>query len=229
MCGRYSIKTDEDQLCLRFKAGSSKESLKPRYNSAPSQNLPVIPNESPKKIALYRWGLIPHWAKDEKIGYKMINARAETLLEKSTFKLSLKKQRCLVLADGFYEWKKEGSFKTPYRILLKSEEPFAFAGLWASWYDSKGKETRSFTIITIEPNSLISKIHNRMPAILLPENEEIWLDPDVSEEKALKLLKPYPAKLMQAYPVSKLVNSPKNDIPEILQPAEKETKTKKSK
>lgn len=215
MCGRYSITSTETDLTRRFGAELGVESVKVRYNAAPSQDLPVIANTAPTRIMLYRWGLIPSWAKDNSIGNRMINARAETIAEKPAFRKAIRTQRCLALADGFYEWKKTPRGKNPYRIALKNNEPFAFAGVWESWMDEKGHGIRSFAIITVEPNSLLAEIHNRMPAILLRQNENVWLS-EISLSEALAMLLPYPAELMEAYPVSKLVSSPSNDFVEVI-------------
>ncbi len=163
------------------------------------------------------WGLIPSWAKDPSIGNKMINARAETLLEKPSFKRLVGKRRCLVLTDGFYEWRKEGKRKVPMRMLLKTRELFAFAGLWDRWKKPDGNEFQSFTIITIDANDLLRPIHDRMPVILGRDGEEKWLNPDLKDpSELLPLLKPYPSELMEAYDVSPLVNSPRNDRPECI-------------
>jgi putative SOS response-associated peptidase YedK len=164
-----------------------------------------------------RWGLIPSWAKDESIGSRMINARAETLAEKPSFKGLLRSKRCLIVADGFYEWKQENGSKIPMYMTLKSGEPFAFAGLWDLWKSPDGEHIRSCTIITTEPNDLVAPIHNRMPAILLPGAYADWLDPDMRDEQALShWLAPYPAEEMTARPVSRLVNDPKRDSPELI-------------
>ena len=211
MCGRYTITTSPQQLALRFGASEPAEGLEPRYNAAPSQRLPVITNDHPSEIELFRWGLIPFWAKDPKIGYRMINARLETADSKPSFREAWKKRRCLVLADGFYEWQKTPDGKVPTRITLHDEEPFAMAGLWESWHDPEGEELRTFTILTTEPNELLAPIHNRMPVILQPDYEREWLS-GVTDEVALsELLGPYPADEMAAYPVSSRVGSPKHD------------------
>ncbi|MCH8904692.1 MAG: SOS response-associated peptidase [Bacteroidetes bacterium] len=219
MCGRSSITKSQKELEERFGATFySDEILKydPNYNAAPSQNLPVITNEDSDLIQLYRWGLIPFWSKDKSISYKMINARAETLMEKPSYKTLIKRKRCLVLADGFYEWMKKDGGKIPYRVTMKDENAFAFAGLWDVW--NKEETIYSFTIITLKPNKMMANIHDRMPAILLPEEEKLWIDPELSGDDAMKLLNPYPDDAMKAYPVSKLVNSPGNNEPDILKP-----------
>ena len=221
MCGRYTITADPKQLAERFDAQlPPADSLQPRFNAAPSQDLPTLLNgDTDRVIQMLHWGLIPHWSKEPKTNYSMINARAETLESKPIFKQALEKRRCLVLADSFYEWQKLGKDKTPMRIMLKSAEPFAFAGLWETWKDPDGGMLCSFTIVTTTPNDLTAPIHNRMPVILLPENEEIWLDNKAGMEAWTSLLQPYPADLMRAYPVSSQVNSPANDNPQVAQPA----------
>ncbi len=222
MCGRYSLTQGVEVLQLRFAFMEEDFDLKPRYNIAPSQNAPVVMVEDEgRRLRMMRWGLVPSWAKEASIGNKMINARSETLAEKPSFKKSLKQRRCLVLADGFYEWQapKEGKGrKTPMRILLKSREPFAFAGLWDLWKDPDGDELLSFTIITTQANDLIKGIHERMPVILAPEEEEIWLNAGSDQtDRLLSLLDPYPAKAMDVYEVSTAVNSPSNDRPECIE------------
>lgn len=208
------------KLAERFGFEPLSTEFHPRYNIAPGQEVPVVRRSSPKILEFMHWGLIPSWAKDKKIGYKMINARAESLLEKPSFKRPFQRRRCLVPTDGFYEWKKnEGKEgKIPYRITMKNRELFAFAGLWDIWRDPEGSELHSFTIITTEANELLKPIHNRMPVILRPEAEEAWLDIEGMEIASLqKLLKPYASKELLAYPVGKLVNSPRNDSPQCIQ------------
>ncbi|MCC7446715.1 MAG: SOS response-associated peptidase [Anaerolineae bacterium] len=222
MCGRYTITADPTQLAERFNAALPSELIQPRFNVAPTQSLPVLLNEGEREIQLLRWGLIPRWAKEPSNDYSMINARAETLEEKNTYRDAFRKRRCLVLADSFYEWQKTPDVKTkvPMRIMLKSGQPFAFAGLWETWKDHEtGELIRSFTIVTTTPNDLVEPIHNRMPAILLPELENEWINDDTGPDVWRDLLKPYPADLMTAYPVSRRVNSPANDDPSLLQPA----------
>lgn len=218
MCGRFSIFADPERLAERFAASLPPEGLVPRYNAAPTQNLPVILNEEAGAIQLLRWGLVPFWAKDPSIGNRMINARAETLAEKPSFRNALHKRRCLVLADGFYEWQQTTHGKVPMRITLESGAPFAFAGLWETWRSPEGETLRTFTIITTEPNALLAPIHNRMPALLLPEHEQLWLDDRAHQEAWLDALRPYPADRMAAYPVSTRINSPANDDPAVVAP-----------
>jgi putative SOS response-associated peptidase YedK len=218
MCGRFSIFTPIQELKQRFNADPPDEAVMPRYNAAPGQNMIVIPMSDPNKMHLCKWGLIPHWAKDEKIGYKMINARAESLKEKPAFRGSLQKGRCLVLADGFYEWSVEAGKKVPYRIELSNRKPFAMAGLSSHWKNEKGKEIDSFTIITTEANKIVGTIHNRMPVILNREWERKWLDPLMDVKETDRLLIAYSGNDMEIYPISTLVNSPKNDIAAIIEP-----------
>jgi len=217
MCGRFTIFADPDRLAERFQAALPADGLQPRYNAAPTQYLPVILNDGPPAIQLLQWGLVPFWAKDPSIGSRMINARAETLAEKPAFRAALKKRRCLVLADGFYEWQKTPTGKQPMRITLASGEPFAMAGLWETWDAPDGSLLRTFTIVTGEPNELVAAIHNRMPTILLPEHEALWLDNAAEPAIWLDILRPYPAERMAAYPVSRRVNHVANDDPGLVE------------
>lgn len=221
MCGRYTYTTSLAPGEVVFPDGEAAINLNPRYNVAPSQYAPVIPQHDPENLYLYRWGLIPFWAKDRSIGYKMINARSETIREKASYKGPFKKQRCLVLADGFYEWKKVGKAKQPYRMVLATGEPFHFAGLYAQWKDPEGRIVPSFTILTTEPNALVAPIHNRMPVILSQEALDIWLHPQADELDLLNLLKPLPEELMEAYPVSTAVGNPRNDSEELIKEIER--------
>jgi len=220
MCGRYSISIPAEQLAQRFDAIVPPEITQPHYNASPTQDLPVLLNEGEREVQLMRWGLIPFWSKDPTTGYKMINARVETLDEKPAYREPLKKRRCLVLADGFYEWQKTaGGKKIPMRIMLKSGEPFAFAGLWENWKNADGEWLRTFTIITGKPNEVVAPIHDRMPTILLPEHEKVWLDNDAGLDAWHDVLRPYPADLMKAYPVSTRINIVTNDDPSLTAPA----------
>jgi len=215
MCGRFSISKEKDEIEERFEIHIDPAMFTKNYNAAPSQILPVITNEDPEQASFHKWGLIPYWAKDESIGNKLINARGETIAEKPSFRDAAEKRRCLVVTDGFYEWQRSGSEKQPYRITLNDESLFSFAGLWESWGAPDGRDVRTFTIITTEPNKLMKPIHNRMPVMLTPENERVWLS-DEPLEDILHLLKPYKENKMNAYPVSKRVNSPKNNDISIL-------------
>lgn len=219
MCGRFTLTADTKKLTEAFAGYQIPETLPPRYNVAPSQPVAVIANNGQHKLEFFQWGLIPGWVKDPAIGNRMINARAETLAEKPAFKNAYKRRRCLVLADGFYEWQKVNGGKTPMYIRLAGGEPFGLAGLWESWHGPDESLVLSCTIITTNPNSLLADIHNRMPVILPPAAYELWLDPaERSPAQLDNLLKPYPAEAMTAYPVSTLVNNPKNDQPECMAP-----------
>jgi len=217
MCGRYGFVPGEN-FYNRFEIHNRLDNLEPHYNIAPGQLVPVITRSSPNQVILMKWGLIPHWAKDPRIGYKMINARAETLNEKPTFKYSLKNHRCLIPTSGFYEWKHIGEDKIPFYIRLKGKDMFAFAGLYDIWKDAEGYPLKTFTIITTSPNEFMSTIHHRMPVILTEEAEDIWLDQSLTDiDKLLALLTPTTAE-MESIKVSKLVNNPNNDSPEIIKP-----------
>ena len=213
MCGRFSLSANEAELNLRFELEGGEAPYVPRYNGAPTQMLAVITGEKPHRLSYHRWGLIPPWAKDISIGNKMINARAETITEKASFRTPLFSKRCLVPADGFYEWQQDTG-KQPYRIFVKSSALFAMAGLWERWKSPAGEVVESFNIITTEANEFMKPIHNRMPVILKREDEKTWLGSKDSAE-ILKLLRPYPAEDMDAYPVSKLVNSIRNEGKEV--------------
>jgi putative SOS response-associated peptidase YedK len=221
MCGRFTLTTDQKKLAESFAEFEAPAELSPRYNIAPSQPVAVVANNSQNKIEFFQWGLVPSWAKDPGIGNRLINARSETLAEKPSFKNAYKRRRCLVLADGFYEWRKDpaGKTKTPMYIQLTSGQPFAFAGLWESWHGADGSNILSCTIITTAPNEFMAEIHNRMPVILPPNTCAQWLDPaERAPDQLNDLLKPYPADLMKAHPVSKFVNNPQNDTPECIIP-----------
>ena len=225
MCGRFTLRTDPETLTETFPGFTTlaADEMSPRYNIAPSQPIAVVANNGENKVEFFQWGLIPSWAKDPKIGNRMINARAETLAEKPSFRTPYKRRRCLVLTDGFYEWKAEpgSKSKTPFYIRLKSEKPFAFAGLWEAWSPNIDDDPLlSCTIITTSPNALMETIHRRMPVILEPDAYNLWLDPSDQSPKQLDgLLTAYPAEEMEAYPVSRLVNRPSNDSPDCITPA----------
>ena len=232
MCGRFTLTVDPAELQAAFPNFSFPLQYAPRYNIAPTQPVMVLPNNGKLTADFYLWGLIPIWAKEPDIASRLINARAETLAEKSAFRGAYKYKRCLIPADGFYEWKSQpGSrLKTPYHIRLASGKPFAFAGLWDEWLAPDGSEVRSCTIITTEPNALMATIHNRMPVILPPSAYAQWLDPAAQRPEALqKLLTQYPAEEMTAHSVSTQVNSPANNEPELIVPipADKTTRDPK--
>ena len=221
MCGRFVRKEENVLLESRFGGNAGGVLLKPEYNVAPSQDCPVVTVEGDRRVlGLMRWGLVPAWAGDVKIGYRMINARAETVAGKQSFKTLLKKSRCLVPASGFYEWKKlPGGGKTPYFIGLRGGSPFAFAGLWTVWHAGSEDELRSFTILTTSANDLMAPIHDRMPVILHEKDEARWLDPELSRsEDILPLLGPYPSDAMECWEVSPYVNSYKNKGEECIRP-----------
>lgn len=218
MCGRYGF-TPGDDFYERFDVENRLERLDSHYNVAPGYDMPVITGNSHNRVTLMRWGLIPFWAKDPKIGYRMINARAESLKEKPAFRKPLRSQRCIVPASGFYEWKKLPDERLPYYIKPKKDDMFALAGLFDTWTDEDGHEIKSYTIITTGPNDILVPIHNRMPAILDKKNESVWLGNDGQDiDKIISVLKPYPDNRMEAYPVSKMVNSPANDSREVISP-----------
>lgn len=216
MCGRTSLYLPQSVVESRFDA-EAVEPLEPRYNIAPSQDLPVITNTAPKAIDQFEWGFLPAWADSPEESYRPINARSETAAEKPMFRDSFEEKRCLVLADGFYEWQAadEGS-KQPYRVQRGDEQPFAMAGLWSEW-QANGTSLETVTILTTDANDLIEPIHDRMPVILPESHERDWLDP---EADPADLLQPYPEDDLEAYPISTAVNSPANDSPEILEPVE---------
>lgn len=218
MCGRFIIMSDLEHIQLAFPIDHVNAEVKPSYNLAPTQPVAaIVRREGKNNLEMMRWGLIPVWAKDVSIGAKMINARAETLAEKPSFKRPLKSQRCLIVADGFYEWQKEGAKKIPMFIRLKDEQPFGFAGLYDVWKSPEGKSLTTCTIITTTPNKLMEPIHDRMPVILPASAYSHWLDPanqDLGE--LMSLLRPYPASKMVAYPVSTAVNSPRNNSAELI-------------
>ena len=214
MCGRYTLKTPPAELAELFGLGDP-PALAPRYNIAPTQPVPAVRSSAGdgREWALLRWGLVPGWADDPSVGNRMINARAETVAAKAAFRNALKNRRCLVAADGFYEWKREGRQKQPFHIRLRGGGPFAFAGLWERWTKG-GEPLESCTFLTTGPNELMQPLHDRMPVIIAPEDFDLWLDPAVRDAEALAhLLRPFPAERMEAFPVSKHVNSPTRDDP----------------
>lgn len=222
MCGRFTLTVDPAQLKLFLDLNDVPADLSARYNIAPTQPVAVITSAIDRKVEIFQWGLIPSWSKDPSIGSRMINARAETIEEKPAFRAPFKRHRCLILADGFFEWKKiiEGKKETkqPYYIRLKDDRPFAFAGLWDHWTSPTGDERLTCTIITTTPNELMAEIHDRMPVILDKDSMWDWIDPDASPIALHALLQSYPANQMKAYPISKLVNRPANDQSEVIAP-----------
>ena len=226
MCGRFALMTPTEQLAMLFDVPETAvEALPPsvpRYNIAPTQPVAAIrlDKNGERDFTFFHWGLIPSWAKDVSIGSRMINARSETVTEKPSFRTAFKRRRCLIPADGFYEWQKVDGGKQPMFIRPAESEkrPFALAGLWEMWSDPDGGTLQSCTILTTTPNELMAPIHNRMPVIIEPEDFDLWLQPEPDPEQGLHLLRPYPAEKMSAYPVSTLVNNPRNDAPDCIQP-----------
>ena len=237
MCGRYTLTLERDAFEDRFDvAVGDSVAYEPRYNAAPGQDLPVITDDAPETVRRLEWGLVPAWADDDNGG--MINARAETVDEKPSFREAYERRRCLVPADGFYEWVETETGKQPYRVALEDDRPFAMAGLWERWepddettqsgldafgggLESEGEDDgddalETFTILTTEPNDLVADLHHRMAVILDPEREREWLAAD--DPKAEGLLEPYPADEMRTYPVSTAVNDPSTDEPSLIEP-----------
>lgn len=226
MCGRYTLTSKGDEVALLFDL-TDIPALPPRYNLAPTQEAAVVRVPSPgapRHLDLLRWGLVPYWAEDPSIGNRMINARSESVADKPAYRSSFRKQRCLIPTDGFYEWKKEGKLKQPYHIRRKDRRPFAFAGLWSRWKPKGGvagdiQLLETFTILTTDANELIRPLHDRMPVIVGPESFDLWLDPRVDDRTRLQeLLVPYDPSVMETVPVSRLVNSPANDVADCIAP-----------
>ncbi len=221
MCGRFALVTEKHILEMLFELDYSFNfELKPRFNIAPSQQVPVVrlsSTEEKRELALLKWGLVPFWAKDQTIGNRLINARAETAREKPAFRDAYKKRRLLVPASGFYEWKKEAGGKQPYFITTKNRELISLAGLWERWDQRTEQPLETFTILTTEPNPLVAELHNRMPVIIPPQSFDTWLDPLTEEDHLQQLLTPYPEDQLHYYPVSRQVNKPSNDFPELIE------------
>lgn len=224
MCGRFSLNQTGEALAKAFDL-KTVPPVAPRYNIAPTQPIATVvatAEDPDPHFHLLQWGLIPSWAKDPAIGSRMINARAETVAEKPSFRAAFKRRRCLVLADGFYEWQLQTNSKTkqPHYIFLKDHRPFAFAGLWEHWADpTSGGELQTCTIVTTAANELMEPIHDRMPVILPPEDYAAWLDPSYYDPQALQaMLRPYEAEAMDRYPVATVVNKPQNDGPDCVAP-----------
>jgi len=222
MCGRYTLTSSGEELALLFDI-SDLPMVLPRYNLAPTQEAAVVrepaPGE-PRRLDLLKWGLIPYWAKEASIGNRMINARSESVAEKPAYRWSFRKKRCLIPADGFYEWKKEGKLKQPYLIHRKDGKPFAFAGLWSSWKSpDQERPIETFTILTTDANDLLRPLHDRMPVILDPENFDLWLDPKIEDAAKLQpLMAPHAVDGFEAFPVSRAVNSPAHDAEDCIAP-----------
>ncbi|MAX20524.1 MAG: hypothetical protein CL709_11940 [Chloroflexi bacterium] len=220
MCGRFTLTADQDSFENRFSLTRFDLGWVPSFNIAPTQEVLTVTNDgSENRPELMRWGLVPSWAKDPKIGNRMINARSETLAEKPSFRTAFKRRRCLIPADGFYEWKREGKAKKPMLITANPGGLFAFAGLWETWKQPDDSWLLTCAIITTSANEFMKSIHDRMPVILPRESEASWLDPEEQDTAMLsELLLPYDSDRMEAYEVSTLVNSPRNNFPEVIEP-----------
>lgn len=225
MCGRYVLTTPGEVLAQIFDTAPPPEEILeavvPRYNIAPTQQVPIVRSAATgeRELALAQWGLVPHWAKDPAIGNKLINARAETAAEKPSFRDAMKRRRCLIPADGFYEWQKLGKGKQPWLLRMKDARPFAFAGLWSQWKTPQGGATlETCAILTTTPNELTATVHDRMPVILPETTWSRWLDEAAQGTPFLELLVSFPAEQMEALPVSKRVNSPANEGPDLIEP-----------
>ena len=223
MCGRFTLTAAGEVVASIFELAEAPV-FSPRYNIAPTQPVAVVVSDSPESTRLFktlRWGLIPRWAKDPSIGARMINARAETVATKPAYQSAFRRRRCLIAADGFYEWRQAAAKKRkqPYYVRMEDSRPFAFAGLWEHWEGSRGSAIDSCTVITTGPNELMKPLHDRMPAILRPEYYDRWLDPRIQDAELLQpLLRPYPGDPMTAYPVSLHVNNPSHDTVKCIEP-----------
>ena len=223
MCGRFTNKAKPEQINSEFKVGTKNPNLyEPRFNIAPSQLIDVVfEPETERILSQFKWGLVPSWVKDAEIGNRMINARAETIREKPSFREAFKSRRCIIPASGFYEWQKKGtSAKQPYYFYLKEKDIFGFAGLWEKWLDKEsGELLETCTIITTEANDVLKPVHERMPVILRAESYDEWLDTKVKNtDKLQKLLVPYSAKEMDSHTVSRSVNIPDSDSSDLIKP-----------
>ncbi|GKS10085.1 putative SOS response-associated peptidase YoqW [Paenibacillus chitinolyticus] len=222
MCGRYTITVTVEELMARFGLFDAPgiPYHRPKYNVAPGQMVLAVVNDGRNnRIGELKWGLIPEWAKEESVGAKMLNARGETAADKPAYRIPLRRKRCLIPADGFYEWKREGGLKQPMRIRLKDGGLFAMAGLYDTWLSPDGRRVSTCTVLTTAPNPLVADIHDRMPVILRREDEAFWLDRQVQDpDDLLSLLRAYPAAEMEAYPVSQLVGNVRNDSPQLIEP-----------
>lgn len=216
MCGRYSLSKSRIELEERFQAEMLAD-FKPRFNIAPTQLVPVITSDSPKGFSYFYWGVTPDFGQNRPVAQKLINAKADTIHEKLSTKGSFQKRRCLIPADGFFEWKKLGKkTKIPYRFTLREDDLFAFAGIWEEYETVSGETQHTFLILTTSANEVTEEVHDSMPVILSRGDEKKWLDKYTSESDLLKILKPYPAEMMMSYSVSSLVNSVQNDSPGII-------------
>jgi putative SOS response-associated peptidase YedK len=219
MCGRYTLASPTERLAEEFGVDAASIELAPNYNVAPTQGVAAVLEEGgQRRLEVLRWGLIPPWADDPGIGSRMINARSETAPGKPSFRRAFRERRCLIPADGFYEWQRTNGAKQPYYIHMEDGRPFAFAGLWESWSKGEG-EIRTCTILTTGANALVGEVHDRMPVILAHDTYDVWLDPASERDELTGLLAPYPEDEMETYPVSRFVNSPSNNDPRCIEPA----------
>jgi putative SOS response-associated peptidase YedK len=224
MCGRFTQRQPAQAIAQQFSLGSVPDSP-PRYNIAPTQLIAAVtqPEVAQRQFRVFQWGLVPFWAKDASLGAKLINARAETVAEKPSFRAAFRHRRCLIVADGFYEWQRVESGKQPHFFHLQEDQPFAFAGLWEQWESPQNEILETCTILTTEANEVLRPVHNRMPVILHSDDYDRWLDPSVDmASKLLPLLRPYPADEMASYAVSKVVNRVSSDRPECIEPLKAE-------
>jgi putative SOS response-associated peptidase YedK len=220
MCGRYTLASPTERLAEEFGVDAASIELAPNYNVAPTQQVAAVVDEGgQRRLEVLRWGLIPPWADDPGIGSRMINARSETAPGKPSFRRAFRERRCLIPADGFYEWQRTNGAKQPYYIHMEEGRPFAFAGLWESWSKGGEGEVRTCTILTTGANALVGEVHDRMPVILAHDAYDVWLDPASERDELTGLLAPYPVDEMEAYPVSRFVNSPSNNDPRCIEPA----------
>jgi putative SOS response-associated peptidase YedK len=220
MCGRYTLASPTERLAEEFGFDGTSVELAPNYNVAPTQGVAAVLEEGgQRRLEVLRWGLIPPWADDPGIGSRMINARSETAPGKPSFRRAFRERRCLIPADGFYEWQRTNGAKQPYYIHMEDGRPFAFAGLWESWSKGGEGEVRTCTILTTGANALVGEVHDRMPVILAHDAYDVWLDPASERDELTGLLAPYPEDEMEAYPVSRFVNSPSNNDPRCIEPA----------
>ncbi|MFM9115795.1 MAG: SOS response-associated peptidase [Planctomycetota bacterium] len=220
MCGRFTLSTSSATLMAQFELASL-PALAPRYNIAPTQLILCVRAAAPREAALLHWGLIPTWAEDPKIGNRMINARGETVAEKPAFRSAFRRRRCLIIADGYYEWQASGRQKQPYLFTRPDQLPFGIAGLWENWSAPDGTQVESCTLITTEANSFTRPVHDRMPVILAPADYSLWLDPGSPSPALLALIRPSPEDLLQMQAVSTFVNNPRHESPDCITPLPK--------
>lgn len=215
MCGRFSLAISKERISKKFNVDIP-DDLSPNYNISPTQSTYVITNTAPQQLQSMQWGLVPHWSKDEKLGHNLINARSESIAGKPSFRIPIRRRRCLVLADGFYEWKKVGRQRQPYRITRREDPVMVMAGLWDEWRDSSGGLLTTFAIITVPPNAEMREIHDRMPVLLEGDAISAWLQ-DLPLEHTLSLLQTAPDGSLDLFPVSKRVNSVHSNSPDLYQ------------